>query len=110
MAVRKIYLSLPEYPYVKEVSVTFPWSNGSKHQNVQAVLDTFHDVYPEVPALEVSLASAQPEGIHAAAMKLPLHLEALGQDVPVGIVYEAAKVFETGGPYTDLLQCPRQKV
>lgn len=110
MAVRKIYLSLPEYPYVKEVSVTFPWMNGSKHQNVQAVLDTFHDVYPDVPALEVSLASSQPEGIHAAAMKLPLHRDGLEQEVPVGIVYEAAKVFENGGPYVDLLQCSRQKV
>lgn len=110
MAVRKIYLSLPEYPYAKEVSVTFPWSNGSKHQNIQAVLDTFHDVYPDVPALEVSLASSQPEGVHAAAMKLPFHLAASGQDVPVGIVYEAAKVFENGGPYTELLQCSRQKV
>lgn len=110
MAVRKIYLPLTEYPYAKEVSVTFPWSNGSKHQNVQAVLDTFHDVYPEVPALEVSLASSQPEGIHAAAMKLPLHLAALGQEVPVGIVYEASKVFENGGPYAELLQCSRQQV
>lgn len=110
MAVRKVYLSLAEYPYAKEISVTFPWSNGSKHQNIQAILDTFHDVYPEVPALEVSLASSQPEGVAAAAMKLPLHLEELGQDVPVGIVYEASKVFENGGPYTDLLQCSRQKV
>ena len=110
MAVRKIYLSIPEYPYVKEISVTFPWANGSKHQNVQAVLDTFHDVYPDVPALEVSLASSQPEGIHAAAMKLPLHLAGLGLDAPVGIVYQASKVFENGGPYADLLQCSRQKV
>ena len=110
MAVRKVYLSLAEFPYAKEISVTFPWSNGSKHQNIQAILDTFHDVYPEVPALEISLASSQPEGVAAAAMKLPFHLEGLAQDVPVGIVYEASKVFENGGPYTDLLQCSRQKV
>lgn len=110
MAVRKVYLPLAEYPYAKEVSVTFPWSNGSKHQNIQAVLDTFHDVYPDVPALEVSLASSQPEGIGAAAMKLPFHLAGSDQTVPVGIVYEAAKVFENGGPYVELLQCSRQKV
>jgi hypothetical protein len=70
MAVRKVFLSLTEYPYVKEISVTFPWLNGAKQQNVQAVLDAFHDVYPDVPALEVSLASSQPEGVGAAAMKL----------------------------------------
>ena len=110
MAVRKVYLPLTEYPYAKEVSITFPWSNGSKQQNVQAVLDTFHDVYPEVPALEVSLASAQPEGIGAAAMKLPFRLGSSEQEVPVGIVYEASKVFENGGPYPDLLQCSHQKV
>lgn len=110
MAVRKVYLPLTEYPYAKEVSITFPWSNGSKQQNVQAVLDTFHDVYPEVPALEVSLASAQPEGIGAAAMKLPFRLGSSEQEAPVGIVYEASKVFENGGPYPDLLQCSHQKV
>ena len=85
MAVRKIYLSIPEYPYAKEISVTFPWANGSRHQNVQAVLDTFHDVYPEVPALEVSLASLQPEGIHAAAMKLPLHLAAEAGNLSISL-------------------------
>ncbi len=110
MAVRKVYISLAAYPYAKEISVTFPWSNKSKQQNVQAVLDSFHDVYPDVSALEVSLAASRPEGIHAAAMKLPLHLDAMEQDVPVGIVYEASKVFENGGPYVDLLQCSRQKV
>ena len=75
MAVRKVFLSLTEYPYVKEISVTFPWLNGAKQQNVQAVLDAFHDVYPDVPALEVSLASSQPEGVGAAAMKLPFCLK-----------------------------------
>ncbi len=49
MAVRKVFLSLTEYPYVKEISVTFPWLNGAKQQNVQAVLDAFHDVYPGRP-------------------------------------------------------------
>lgn len=110
MAVRKVYRSMAEYPYVKEISVTFPWSNGSKHQNIQAILDAFHDVYPDVPALEVSLASPQPEGIGVAAMELPLHLAFLEQDAPVGVLYEASKVFENGGPYPDLLQCPRQKL
>lgn len=109
MAVRKVYLSMAEFPYAKEVPVTFPWSNGSKHQNIQAVLDTFHDVYPEVPVLEVSLASAQPEGVGAAAMKLPLRL-ADGQELPVGVVYQGSRVFENGGPYTDLWQLSRQKV
>lgn len=108
MAVRKVFLSLTEYPYVKEISVTFPWLNGAKQQNVQAVLDAFHDVYPDVPALEVSLASSQPEGIGAAAMKLPFCLKTQ-QDVPVGMVYEASKVFADGGPYPELLQLPSQK-
>lgn len=109
MAVRKVYLSLAEFPYAKEVPVTFPWSNGSKHQNIQAVLDTFHDVYPEMPVLEVSLASAQPEGVGVAAMKLPLRL-ADGKELPVGVVYQGSKVFENGGPYTDLWQLSHQKV
>ena len=110
MAIRKVYLSLPEYPYVKEIPVTFPWANGSKQQNIQAVQDAFHDVYPDIPALEVSLASAQPEGVEAAAMKLPFRLASADRQLPVGIVYEASRVFENGGPYPDLLEASPQKV
>lgn len=110
MAVRKAYFPVPEFPYFKEAPVAFRWVNGSRHQNSQVVLDAFHGIYPDTPALEVSLASRQPEGIAAAAMKLPLRLETLPQEVPVGIVYEASRVFENGGPYEELLQCSRQKV
>lgn len=110
MAVRKAYLPLAEFPYVKEISIAFRWFSGSKHRNIQAVQEAFRGMHPELALLEVSPASPQPEGAAAAAMKLPLQVASLGQEVPVGIVYEASKAFEAGGPYTELLQWPRQKV
>lgn len=110
MAVRKVYLPVNGFPYVREIPVTFPWSNGSRHQIIQAVQEAFHSLHPDIPALEVSLASPQPEGVGAAAMKLPLRLASQEQEIPVGIIYQASRVFENGGPYPELLQCSRQTV
>ena len=110
MAVRKVYLPVSEFPYFREISVTFPWSNGSRHQIIQAVQEAFHGLHPDIPALEVSLASPQQEGVGVAAMKLPLRLATQEQEIPVGIIYQASRVFENGGPYLELLQCSRQTV
>ena len=39
-----------------------------------------------------------------------LHLDSVTQDVPISTVFEAAKVFEHGGPFADLLTCEPPKV
>ena len=42
--------------------------------------------------------------------KSALHLDSVTQDVPISTVFEAAKVFEHGGPFADLLTCEPPKV
>ena len=69
-----------------------------------------HTTDPDVSILEVSSASVQPEGEAVSSLRLLLHLDSVAQDVPISTVFEAAKVFEHGGPFADLLTCEPPKV
>jgi hypothetical protein len=110
MATRTICFPISGYPYCKEQPVTFTWIKGSKRQNIRAVHDAVHTTDPDFSILEVSSASVQPEGEAVSSLRLLLHLDSVAQDVPISTVFEAAKVFEHGGPFTDLLTCEPPKV
>lgn len=110
MATRTICFPISGYPYCKEQPVTFTWIKGSKRQNIRAVHDAVHTTDPDVSILEVSSASVQPEGEAVSSLRLLLRLDSVAQDVPISTVFEAAKVFEHGGPFADLLTCAPSKV
>lgn len=110
MATRTICFPISGYPYCREQPVTFTWIKGSKRQNIRAVHDAVHTTDPDVSILEVSSASVQPEGEAVSSLRLLLHLDSVAQDVPISTVFEAAKVFEHGGPFADLLTCEPPKV
>ena len=110
MATRTICFPIFGYPYCREQPVTFTWIKGSKRQNIRAVHDAVHTTDPDVSILEVSSASVQPEGEAVSSLRLLLHLDSVTQDVPISTVFEAAKVFEHGGPFADLLTCEPPKV
>ena len=99
MATRTICFPISGYPYCREQPVTFTWIKGSKRQNIRAVHDAVHTTDPDVSILEVSSASVQPEGEAVSSLRLLLHLDSVAQDVPISTVFEAAKVFEHGGPF-----------
>lgn len=110
MATRTICFPISGYPYCREQPVTFTWIKGSKRQNIRAVHDAVHITDPDVSILEISSASVQPEGEAVSSLRLLLHLDSVAQDVPISTVFEAAKVFEHGGPFADLLTCEPPKV
>ena len=110
MATRTICFPIFGYPYCREQPVTFTWIKGSKRQNIRAVHDAVHTTDPDVSILEVSSASVQPEGEAVSSLRLLLHLDSVAQDIPISTVFEAAKVFEHGGPFADLLTCEPPKV
>ena len=110
MATRTICFPISGYPYCREQPVTFTWIKGSKRQNIRAVHDAVHTTDPDFSILEVSSASVQPEGETVSSLRLLLHLDSVAQDVPISTVFEAAKVFEHGGPFADLLTCEPPKV
>ena len=49
-------------------------------------------------------------GEAVSSLRLLLRLDSVAQDVPISTVFEAAKVFEHGGPFADLLTCAPSKV
>jgi hypothetical protein len=55
--------------------------------------------------LEVSTRSTEPLGASLSAMNLTLSVPDLGR-IPVECVFQGGKVFERGGPFTDLLAVP----
>jgi len=53
------------------------------------------------PLLEISSKSKDPVGVKLSAFNLSLQLGNLGK-VPVEVAFQGSKVFEKGGPYTEL--------
>lgn len=103
---RPVFLTRSDRPYFIETNITFPFFAGlsvsQKKKNVVSLHDTFRDYFPDKPVLEISSKSLQPEGEPLSAFYLQKFVPSLGKSVPVECVYQGSKVFEHGGPYTDL--------
>jgi hypothetical protein len=61
-------------------------------------------LYPESRVLEVSRMSDEPLGKELSAFNLTLEHRKLKREVSVECAFQASKVFERGGPFTDLLE------
>lgn len=96
---------------VDEVPIAFRWNPGfaaiQKKKNVVA----FHSAAASVglaPLLEVSTKSEEELGRSLSAFNLEVGVS-VEQKVPVEVAYQGSKVFETGGPFTDLFMVqPRE--
>jgi Family of unknown function (DUF6977) len=104
MAERPIFLPTPtQDELVKELSVKLTWHSGfaeiQKKRNIQAL----HEEAARLgyaPLLEVSTKSDDKVGQHLSAFHLKVH-SSIG-DIPLECAFQGSKVFERGGPYTDL--------
>lgn len=80
----------------------FQWSGGfaasQKQKNIRALHDAFQVARPGSRVLEISSKSMQVNGV-----ALSKYVPSLRKSIPVENVFQAGKVFEHGGPYTDLL-------
>ena len=104
MAERPIFLPTPtQDELVKEISVKLTWHSGfaeiQKKRNIQAL----HEAAARLgyaPLLEVSTKSDDKVGRHLSAF----HLKVQGPlgDIALECAFQGSKVFERGGPYTDL--------
>jgi hypothetical protein len=105
MAERPIFLPAPNTPeLVKEISCQIVWNPGfapvQKSKNIKAL----HEAAAKAgysPLLEVSTKSEENLGRHLSSFHLCVQTAASGE-VPLECAYQGSKVFENGGPYTDL--------
>lgn len=104
MAERPIFLPTPALDeLVKEVSVKLTWHSGFAEIQKKRNIHALHEAAARLgysPLLEVSTKSDERVGQHLSAFHLKVH-SAFG-DIPLECAFQGSKVFERGGPYTDL--------
>lgn len=112
MAERPIFLpSLTGHRLVREVYLDFHWNPGfapvQKKKNIAAL----HEAAAKKgysPLLEVSTKSDEAIGQRLSAFNLKVSTWDHG-DIPLECAYQGSKVFQRGGPYTDLFRAdPRE--
>ncbi len=106
MAERPIFVPVPdESDLVREIYLPLKWHPGfapvQKEKNV-AALHAAAAAAGYSPVLEVSSKSGEKLGRHLSAFHLKVQ-SAIGE-FPLESAFQGSKVFERGGPYTDLYQ------
>ena len=89
---------------VREISVAFEWHSGFAASQKQKNVAALHDAASALGlsgVLEVSTKSDVPLGVALSAFNLHVGI-APNRTAPVENAYQASKVFEGGGPFTDL--------
>jgi uncharacterized protein DUF6977 len=105
MAERPIFVSRPaSAQLVEEIFLQLKWHPGfapvQKEKNIRAL----HEAAARAGhrnVLEVSTKSDNPRGQELSAFNLKVRNEKLGE-IPLECAFQGSKVFERGGPFTDL--------
>lgn len=106
MASRPVFEVCETAPYFTEKMTEFKFCPGFSQAQKKRCMESLQQAYllsnPEKKVLEISRASDKPLGDALSAFNLMITPED-GQPYSVECAFQAAKVFENGGPYTDLL-------
>jgi len=104
MAERPVFLPTPnQSELVKEASVKLIWHSGFSEIQKKRNIRELHEAAARLgytPLLEVSTKSDDKVGQHLSAFHLKVHGPA--GEIPLECAFQGSKVFERGGPYTDL--------
>lgn len=108
MANRPVFMSKNTFPYYEIKNVEFEWFPGfsvaQKQRCVGGLHKAFSDLYPGKNVLEVSTKGLVETGKKLSAFVLEYPFMN-GDKTLLECVFQGGKVFEFGGPYTDLYQC-----
>lgn len=106
MAIRPVFCVTQEKPYAEAKEVEFTYCSGFSMSQRQRCMENLHGSFgkrfPGRKVLEVSRASYEELGRALSAFRLTYPMGD-GRVLPLEVVFQASKVFEKGGPYTDLL-------
>ncbi|WP_445193818.1 DarT1-associated NADAR antitoxin family protein [Sphingomonas sp. Tas61C01] len=104
MAQRPVFVPLlSNGALVDEVPVQFPWHSGMAASQKKKNVVALHDMAAAkglAPLLEISSKSEREVGRKLSAFHLKVEIE--GQETTLECAFQGSKVFEQGGPYTDL--------
>ena len=108
MATRPVFVSTLTGPAMVQVqTVDFIWYAGMARSRKQMSIRSLHErtrtIVPGAKVLEVSSASDSPLGEQLSAFNLTFTTRGGGRSIAVECAFQAAKVFENGGPFIDLM-------
>jgi hypothetical protein len=108
MAKRPVFIPTIDGPVlVSTVLVDFEWFPGMALSQAQKSVESLHDATREAAGvqriLEISTKSKQDLGVQLSAFNLKIRTLKYQREFSVECAYQASKVFERGGPFTDLL-------
>ena len=88
---------LASFTYYSGFSIT------QKQKSICALHESILSKYPDLKVLEVSTKSDDPLGVKLSAFNLMYYDDYTEKSYHIENVFQAAKTYENGGPYTDLL-------
>jgi len=106
MANRPVYMPNTKTLGVSIMETEFKWFPGMSKSQKQKSVVSLHQAANEREVdrvLEISSKSELELGVHLSAFNLSLATKKYGRTLSVETAFQASKVFEKGGPYTDLL-------
>lgn len=105
MAVRPVFCVCDRIPYVKTTNVEFTFYSGFATSQKQKSYMSLHENYlknhSDSKMLEISSKSMDALGVELSAFNLMIKTNQ--RTFSVESAFQSSKVFEMGGPYTDLL-------
>jgi hypothetical protein len=105
MAERPVYIPAPDSPrLVEERFFTIKWHPGFAVSQKEKNIQELHHVAADrglAPLLEISSKSSLKTGRHMSAFHMTAVTASLGP-IKLELAFQGSKVFEHGGPFTDL--------
>ena len=105
MAERPIFMPAPESPeLVNELFVSIKWHPGFAQSQKEKNIEALHEAAAQrgiAPLLEISSKSKSERGRHMSAFHMAVPTKNYGR-IKLELAFQGSKVFERGGPFTDL--------
>ena len=105
MAKRPVFYAIDIIPFYGEEYVDFKFYSGFSNAQKQKTIKSLHEQYKSLHhyrnVLEISSKSSNPIGVALSAFNLRITTSL--RSFSVECAFQSSKVFEKGGPYTDLL-------
>jgi len=105
MAERPVFIPAPEAPeLVREVFLPLTWHSGFAQIQKEKNISALHESAAKrgiAPLLEISSKSKSERGRHMSAFHMTVPTQEHGR-IKLELAFQGSKVFERGGPFTDL--------
>lgn len=105
MAIRPVYIVSEKKPYYKIENIEFKFYTGfsktQKQKSIKSLHSEYNNLHKEKRILEISTKSSNLLGIQLSAFNLLITTS--NRQFSVENAFQSSKIFENGGPYTELL-------